>query len=83
MYWVLTFIQKAWEVAKGPGKGILMTAFMLWMAGGGVNIFSMMITMYAIINPVKAIVGTNGGTLTKPRLLEVLASSAPLFIMHC
>jgi len=52
--------KKAWEVAKGPGKSILMTVFMLWMAGSGVNIFSIMITLYAIINPVKAILGTNG-----------------------
>jgi len=51
--------KKAWEVAKGPGKQILMTAFMLWMAGSGVNIFSIMITMYNIINPVKAIIATN------------------------
>jgi len=74
-------LKKAWEVAKGPGKGILMTAFMLWMAGGGVNIFSMMITVYAIINPVKAIIGTNGvfskfedakgGSLLEPKLVYI------------
>jgi len=52
-------LKKAWEVAKGPGKSIFMTAFMLWMAGSGVNIFSIMITLYAIMNPVKAILGTN------------------------
>jgi len=52
-------IKKAWEQATAPGKGIFMQAFMLWMAGSGVNIFSIMITVYAIINPAKAIMSTN------------------------
>ncbi|KAG5463801.1 MAG: hypothetical protein BJ554DRAFT_6358 [Olpidium bornovanus] len=37
-------LQKAWDVALGAAKGIPMNAFMLWMAGSGVQIFSIMIT---------------------------------------
>jgi len=32
----------------------MMTAFMLWMSGNGVHIFSIMITFYAIYNPIKS-----------------------------
>eukprot|EP00966_Prymnesium_polylepis_P023579 542729-Prymnesium_polylepis.1 len=32
----------------------MMTGLMLWMSGNGVHIFSIMITFYAIYNPVKS-----------------------------
>ena len=32
----------------------MMTALMLWMSGSGVHIFSIMITFYAVYNPVKS-----------------------------
>ena len=32
----------------------MMTAFMLWMSGSGVHIFSIMITFYAVYNPIKS-----------------------------
>lgn len=51
--------KKAWEVAKTPSKSIFMTAFMLWMSGSGINIFSIMITMYSVMNPVKDIFNVN------------------------
>lgn len=37
-------LKKAWEAAMAPAKALPMNAFMLWMAGGGVQIFSIMIT---------------------------------------
>ena len=46
--------QKARELAWSPGKNFMMTAFMLWMSGSGVHIFSIMITGMAIYNPVKS-----------------------------
>jgi len=52
-------IKKAWEVAQSPFKNIFMTLFMAWMAGSSVHIFSIMITLYSFINPMKAILGTN------------------------
>jgi len=53
--------KKAWEVAKSPIGTIFMTMFMMWMSGSSVNIFSMSITIYAVINAVKAILNVNAG----------------------
>lgn len=47
-------LQKAREIAWSPGKNFMMTAFMLWMSGSGVHIFSIMITFYAVYNPIKS-----------------------------
>ena len=47
-------IKKAKELAWQPGKSFMMTGLMLWMSGNGVHIFSIMITFYAIYNPIKA-----------------------------
>ena len=45
--------------AYSPGKGLLTTGFMLWMSGNSIQIFSIMMTGMAIINPLKAIAGLN------------------------
>ena len=37
----------------------MMTGFMLWMSGNGVHIFSIMITFYAIYNPIKSAFSVN------------------------
>lgn len=37
-----------------PGKNFMMTALMLYMSGSGVHIFSIMITFYAVYNPIKS-----------------------------
>ena len=50
----LLVAQKAKEVAWSPGKNFMMTALMLWMSGAGVHIFSIMITFYAVYNPIKS-----------------------------
>jgi ER membrane protein complex subunit 4 len=42
-------------IAYSPGKSLLTTAFMLWMSGTTIQIFSMMTTGMALINPIKAI----------------------------
>jgi len=47
-------LKKARELAWSPAKSFMMTGFMLWMSGNGVHIFSIMITFYAIYNPVKS-----------------------------
>merc|ERR1712021_210179 len=47
-------LKKAKELSRSPGKNFMMTAFMLWMSGNGVHIFSIMITFYAIYNPIKS-----------------------------
>ncbi|KAJ1666263.1 hypothetical protein GGF38_002901 [Coemansia sp. RSA 25] len=50
--------KKAWEVAMGPGKTLPMQAFMAWMSGTGVSIFSILITGMILMTPVKTIMST-------------------------
>jgi len=52
-------LKKAKETALQPGKSFLMTAFMLWMSGSGVHPFSIMITFYAVYNPIKSALMVN------------------------
>ncbi|KAI9501048.1 hypothetical protein BX070DRAFT_229322 [Coemansia spiralis] len=47
--------KKAWEVAMSPGKTIPMQAFMAWMSGTSVSIFSILITGMILMTPVKTI----------------------------
>lgn len=47
------------SIAYGPGKSLLTTAFMLWMSGSSVQIFSIMMTGMALINPLKGILAVN------------------------
>lgn len=45
------------NIAYGPGKSLLSTAFMLWMSGSSIQIFSIMATGMALMNPLKGIGG--------------------------
>ena len=40
-------------MAKSPVKNLMMTGFMLYMTGTGIHIFSIMMTFYAFINPLR------------------------------
>ena len=74
-------LKKAWELAWSPAKQIPMNALMLWMAGSGVQIFSIMITAMLFYQPAKAIVAvpqafqsfetvqSTGGTKNKWQLM--------------
>jgi hypothetical protein len=42
-------------IAYGPGKALLSTAFMLWMSGSSVQIFSIMMTGMALVTPIKGL----------------------------
>ena len=55
------FFKKAWDAALSPGKNIPMNAFMLWMSGNGVQIFSVMITGMLFFQPIKALMGLDSG----------------------
>lgn len=46
-------------IAYGPGKNLFTTAFMLWMSGSSVQIFSIMMTGMALLNPLKAMLTVN------------------------
>ncbi|CAI2183561.1 17170_t:CDS:2 [Funneliformis geosporum] len=68
-------ILKAWDAALSPGKNIPMNAFMLWMSGNGVQIFSVMITGMLFFQPIKALMGIDSvferyeSPKTKPHLM--------------
>ena len=47
-------VKKANDMAWAPAKNFMPTALMLWMSGNGVHIFSIMITFYAVYNPIKS-----------------------------
>ncbi len=57
------FHQKAMDIAKGPFKELFMKAFMMWMIGNSINIFTIFAVSTALTQPIKAIMDTNTGVL--------------------
>lgn len=51
-------MKKVWETAKAPFKSLAMTGFMVWMSGGGVHIFSILITAMALRTPLQGMLAT-------------------------
>lgn len=51
------------EIGLAPGKSLFMTAFMMYMSGSGVQIFSIMITAMALLNPLKNLFGISAGSM--------------------
>ncbi|KAF8582175.1 endoplasmic reticulum protein [Ramaria rubella] len=51
--------KRAWDLAISPAKSLPMQAFMLYMSGGGVQIFSMGIVFMLLFNPFKALASIN------------------------
>ncbi|KAK0464738.1 DUF1077-domain-containing protein [Desarmillaria tabescens] len=51
--------RRAWDMAIAPAKSLPMQAFMLYMSGGGVQIFSMGIVAMLLWTPFKNIAGIN------------------------
>ncbi|KAL3771234.1 hypothetical protein ACHAWO_005174 [Cyclotella atomus] len=74
---------KAMSIALSPGKQLGMNAFMLWMSGKNLNIFSISTTSMAIMNPIKGImsVGTAFRACEDPEGKVDLTSSKALFVM--
>jgi ER membrane protein complex subunit 4 len=70
---------KAMAIAARPGQAILMNAFMMYMSGSQLNIFSISITSGAILSPLANIFGVQkqfggsdvGADLAIPKLLFV------------
>jgi len=54
--------RKAWDFAISPVKSLPMQAFMLYMSGGGVQIFSMGIVAMLLLSPFKNLSCMNEGT---------------------
>ncbi|KAH8114132.1 endoplasmic reticulum protein [Phellopilus nigrolimitatus] len=51
--------KRAWDLAIAPAKQLPMQAFMLYMSGGGVQIFSMGIVFMLLFSPFKNLAGIN------------------------
>ncbi|BGP19151.1 hypothetical protein JCM10213_006503 [Rhodosporidiobolus nylandii] len=49
--------QKAWELALAPAKNVPMQAFMMYMSGGGIQIFSVMSVWFLLKQAVGGIMG--------------------------
>lgn len=52
-------VKRAWDAALAPVKALPMQAFMLYMSGGGVQIFSMGIVFMLLLTPFKNLAGMN------------------------
>ncbi|EIN07904.1 DUF1077-domain-containing protein, partial [Punctularia strigosozonata HHB-11173 SS5] len=51
--------KRAWDLAISPAKSLPMQAFMLYMSGGGVQIFSMGIVFMLLLSPFKNLAAIN------------------------
>ena len=54
--------KRAWDLAVSPAKSLPMQAFMLYMSGGGVQIFSMGIVFMLLSSPFKNLASINTST---------------------
>ncbi|KAI0933516.1 hypothetical protein AcV5_005641 [Taiwanofungus camphoratus] len=50
---------RAWDLAISPAKSLPMQAFMLYMSGGGVQIFSIGIVFMLLLSPFKNLAAIN------------------------
>jgi hypothetical protein len=55
---------RAWELAVSPAKALPMQAFMLYMSGSGVQVFSMGIVFMLLLTPFKNLAGMKDGSLS-------------------
>lgn len=49
----------AWKLSMQPGMALFQTAFMLWMVGSGIQIFSIYATYNALATPIKGLFSVN------------------------
>ena len=73
--------KQAMMIAYGPGKSILTTAFMLYMSGTSIQIFSIMSTGMALLNPLKAIASTDA-TFKKFEGVDVKLAKLLFIALH-
>ena len=79
--------KQAMALALSPGKSILTTAFMLYMSGTSIQIFSIMSTGMALLNPLKAVASTEatfrkfeGADLNLPKLVFIALNLAQVAV---
>lgn len=69
-------MKRAWDFAISPVKSLPMQAFMLYMSGGGVQIFSMGIVAMLLLSPFKNLSSMNtGSSVLANQYLMVLTPS--------
>jgi len=51
--------KSAMNIATAPGKQLFMTAFMLWMAGSGLHIFSLIMVAVSLWQPIQKLLSVN------------------------
>ncbi|KAG6850406.1 hypothetical protein H0H93_013631 [Arthromyces matolae] len=80
-------VSRAWDAAIAPAKALPMQAFMLYMSGGGVQIFSMGIVFMLLLTPFKNIAGMNESfaqfaptNATNPKSIMTLSLQKLVFI---
>lgn len=72
--------KRAWDLAIAPAKSLPMQAFMLYMSGGGVQIFSMGIVFMLLLSPFKNLAGMSNGAwhlFTHASATDELVAFAP------
>lgn len=57
----LTCLQALYSRATGAAKGVAGLAFMMWMSGSQIHLFSIMMTFQGIYAPIAAILGSGEG----------------------
>lgn len=79
--------KRALDFATAPAKSLPMQAFMLYMSGGGVQIFSMGIVLMLLLTPFKNIAGMNEAfapfapsTAKNPKALTTLPAQKFVYI---
>ncbi|KAJ6620309.1 endoplasmic reticulum protein [Mycena sp. CBHHK59/15] len=80
--------KRALDLATGPAKSLPMQAFMLYMSGGGVQIFSMGIVFMLLLTPFKNLAGMNDAfapfapsTATNPKALTTLPAQKLVYVL--
>mmetsp|Transcript_23651 Transcript_23651/g.40690 ORF Transcript_23651/g.40690 Transcript_23651/m.40690 type:complete len:192 (+) Transcript_23651:29-604(+) len=79
-------LKRAWDIAKSPGKSMMMTAFMLFMSGNTINIFSIVIIFMALSTPVSSLFSVSAAfremqgnvDLLQPKLVYILLNLCAL-----
>lgn len=81
--------KRAMEFARSPAKNLLMYAFMLWMSGNSIQIFSIVMTSTVVWQPLKALASMEqafsrfeepGVNLLMPKLVYVACNSLGLAV---
>ena len=55
--------KRAWDLAVSPAKSLPMQAFMLYMSGGGIQIWNLGIVFMLMLGPLQALAKINQGAL--------------------